>query len=187
MAREILARPEFAGPAPSFVERARDWVLERLAELLGGVVSGGRFSPAGWVVVGLAVAGAALGLRRALTGLSADPTAAVEPAASVKDAGSWRAEAERHERAGAWREALRCRYRALVADLAARGVFDDRPGWTTGEEREALARSAPQAAASFGVIADLFDRAWYGMEPVGADELRRVRDLEAAVLAGAGR
>ena len=39
----------------------------------------------------------------------------------------WLAEAEGHERAGRWREALRCRYRLLLARLAAIGLVDEVP------------------------------------------------------------
>jgi hypothetical protein len=187
LARGVLARPEFTGPAPSLLERARGWVLARLAELFGGVLGDGGPRPVGWVVVGAVAVGAVLLTRRARRALSADPGVPAGPARRPKDAAAWRAEAAAHEAAGAWREALRCRYRALVAELVARGALDDVPGRTTGEERDALARSAPAAAAPFAVVAELFERAWYGAEPVGPGELRRVRDLEAAVVGGAGR
>lgn len=187
LAREVLARPEFTGPAPSLLERARDWVVARLAELFGGLLSGEGPSLAGWVVVVLFAVGALAVARRARRGLSADPGVAGGSAGRPRDAAAWRAEASAHEAAGAWREALRCRYRALVAELVAHGVLDDAPGRTTGEQRAALTRAAPAAAAPFATVAELFERAWYGMEPIGPGELRRVRDLELAVLAGAGR
>ena len=61
---------------------------------------------------------------------------------------NWRAEADEHRRDGRFREALRCRYRALVGDLARRGLIDEIPGRTTGEERAQLRVIRPVAGAA---------------------------------------
>jgi len=74
----------------------------------------------------------------------------------------WRAEADEHRRAGRFREALRCRYRALVGDLARRGVIDEIPGRTTGEHRLQMHEVRPAVAPLFDEAAELFDGAWYG-------------------------
>ena len=63
-----------------------------------------------------------------------------------REPSNWRAEADAHRRAGRFRDALRCRYRALVGDLARRGLIDEIPGRTTGEERAQLHDVAPRAA-----------------------------------------
>ena len=42
-----------------------------------------------------------------------------------------------------FRDAIRCRYRALVGDLARRGMIDEIPGRTSGEERVQMAAAAP--------------------------------------------
>lgn len=94
----------------------------------------------------------------------------------------WRAEAEAHRRQGRYREALRCRYRALVGDLARRGLIDEIPGRTTGEERSQLQHVQPAAGRPFSDAADLFDGAWYGHADVGAAEDDRFRTLEQRVL-----
>jgi hypothetical protein len=187
LARTVLSRPEFAGPPPSLPARARDWIVARVAELLGALFGGTGPSRAGWVALAAVAVGALVVVRRLRRGLTADPAVAAATDGRPKDAAAWRAEAAAHEAAGAWREALRCRYRALVAELAARGVVDDAPGRTTGEERSAVVRAVPGAAGAFGEIADLFDGAWYGHEPVGPAELRRVGAIESAVLAEVGR
>lgn len=85
-----------------------------------------------------------------------------------REPSNWRREAEAHRRAGRYRQAVRCRYRALVGDLARRGLIDEIPGRTTGEERAQLRRVVPAAAAPFDRAADLFDGAWYGS--VAVDE-----------------
>ena len=95
---------------------------------------------------------------------------------------NWRAEADEHRRAGRYREALRCRYRALVGDLARRGLIDEIPGRTTGEERTQLHQLRPDAGSPFASAADLFDGAWYGHVAVDADADELFQSLERDVL-----
>ncbi len=97
----------------------------------------------------------------------------------------WREDAERHRAEGRYREALRCRYRALVGDLARRGLLDEIPGRTTGEERRQLRVSSPSAVPFFRDAADIFDGAWYGNEFVDASDDDRFRQLDRDVLANA--
>jgi hypothetical protein len=94
----------------------------------------------------------------------------------------WRREAERFEASGEWKAALRCRYRALVADLVARKVVRDLAGHTTGEYRADVSVALPDAAAEFGGATELFERAWYGDRPTGADEIARFRELADRVV-----
>jgi hypothetical protein len=96
---------------------------------------------------------------------------------------NWRTEADEHRREGRFREALRCRYRALVGDLARRGLIDEIPGRTTGEERAQLRVIRPVAGPTFDAAADLFDDAWYGHADVAADDDDRFQALERDVLA----
>jgi hypothetical protein len=98
---------------------------------------------------------------------------------------NWRAEAEQHRQAGRYRDALRCRYRALVGDLARRGLIDEIPGRTTGEERAQLRRVTPTASSPFNSAADLFDGAWYGHREVSATDDDHFQTLERDVLATA--
>ncbi|TPW16540.1 MAG: hypothetical protein FD127_23 [Acidimicrobiaceae bacterium] len=104
------------------------------------------------------------------------------------DPDAWRSEADEHRRSGRFRDALRCRYRALVGDLARDGVIDEIPGRTTGEERSQMESVEPVAAAPFGSAADLFDAAWYGELVVADTDLDTMEHLERTVLASvAGR
>lgn len=96
---------------------------------------------------------------------------------------NWRAEADEHRRAGRYRDALRCRYRALVGDLARKGLIDEIPGRTTGEERMQLRVVAPDAAPAFNAAANLFDGAWYGNVPVDERDDDRFLAIEHDVLA----
>lgn len=183
----ILARPEFAPEPRSLVERAWDWVLEQLGDLLGALFDAGAGSALGWVVVAvLSLVAVTLAVRfsRRLRG---DPVLAEagggSPRRSVID---WRADAAAHEAAGDWRAALRCRWRALVADLAGRGLVEEVPGRTAGEYRRQVAVALPAAASDFDAATALFEAAWYGDRPADADQAERLRSLSERVLAGAG-
>ena len=100
----------------------------------------------------------------------------------------WRREADGYRQQGLFREALRCRYRALVGDLARRGLVDEIPGRTTGEERVQLRKVSEPVSIAFAAAADLFDDAWFGHVPVGLDEDDRFQQLEQNILQGvAGR
>lgn len=100
-----------------------------------------------------------------------------------REPSSWREEAAHHAAAGRFRDALRCRYRALVGDLARRRLLDEIPGRTTGEERGQLVETAAMVAPTFTAAADLFDGAWYGDRPVGPRELSTFEAWESEVLA----
>ena len=105
----------------------------------------------------------------------------------------WRGAAAEHRANGAFRDAVRCEYRALVGELARAGYVDEIPGRTSGEERAQVATIAgPDAdvVARFDEAADLFDVAWFDDRPINAgDDARFVEladEVRETVLAGAG-
>jgi hypothetical protein len=184
-ADRILARPEFADDRRSLLERARDWVFDRLDDLLGQLSGSGSGQLVGWAVVVLLALAAVLFAVRLTRGTRRDPGIADgRTVVPRRTAGDWRAEAEGHEAAGRWRPALRCRYRALVADLAARGLVEEVPGRTTGEYRRQVDVAVPEVAPAFDGATTLFEVAWYGGRQTGAEDAARFRELEARVLAG---
>ncbi len=97
----------------------------------------------------------------------------------LRSTDQWRAEAERLEAAGRWREALRARYRSVIGLLIDRQLLADLPGRTPGEHRVELAEAVPTAAPPFDAATSLFESAWYGDEPTDAGRPR--------ALPGAGR
>jgi hypothetical protein len=184
-ADRILARPEFADDRRSLLERARDWVFDRLDDLLGQLGGSGGGQLVGWAVVVLLAVAAVVFAVRLTRGTRRDPGIAEGRAVVARrTAAEWRIEAEGHEAAGRWRPALRCRYRALVADLAARGLVEEVPGRTTGEYRRQVDVAVPEVAPAFDGATTLFEGAWYGGRETGADDAARFRELEARVLAG---
>jgi hypothetical protein len=193
-ADEILSRPEYRWEDDSAnpLDRAADWLAERLGDAFGAVgVGGGGALPAavGWVVLGLLVLLVVVIIWRARAGLRPDRTAKAGGARVVVDAGEeqldWAAEALRHEAAGRWRDGLRCRYRALVGVLDERDVIPDLVGRTAGELVGDVRRSAPAALAPFRAATELFESAWYGGADGGPDERDRFARLADEVLATA--
>jgi hypothetical protein len=181
--REVLARPEFRPPERSLVERAYDWVLEAIGRLLGAIARSGAGGIVGLVLLALVLAGVGVLVARFSRGLtSSAEAAAAMPVGRRRSAAAWRADAEAQERAGAWREAVRSRYRALVADLAARGLVEEVPGRTAGEYRRQVGRALPEAATDFAGATELFEVAWYGRSSTGAGDAAHLRDLADRVL-----
>lgn len=157
-----------------------------------------------WLVLALAIVGIAYVVVRLLADWKGwtftrrpkaeddDDLDEIESGAAVavdrsREPTNWRDEADAHRRAGRYRDALRCRYRALVGDLARRGLIDEIPGRTTGEERAQLREVVPQSSSPFDAAADLFDEAWYGHVDVDDRDVDRFQQLEAQVLSGTVR
>ena len=65
-------------------------------------------------------------------------------------------------------------------------MVDEVPGRTSGEYRAEVAGSVPVAATDFSGATELFELAWYGNRPTGADEAGRFRALAEGVLTGVG-
>ena len=184
----ILARPEFQEPPVPLLDRLVGWVFERISDAIGALAGDGRGSLVAWAVV---IGGAAVILyviARAARRWGHDNGGRVVARGEDevgRPAHDWRREAEGHETRGEWRRALRCRYRALVAELAARGLVEEVPGRTAGEYRREVVANLPAAMVEFGSATELFEQAWYGHRDTDVDEVDRFRALSDQVLAGA--
>jgi hypothetical protein len=186
-ARHILARPEFRTPSKPLLDRARDWVYHQVGRIISDLASGGAGSIIGIAIIVAAALATVIVIARYSRTLRADPARQLPALVTERrPARDWLADAVAYEQAGAWRNALRCRYRALVAELDSRGVIAEVPGTTAGEYRQAVARRAPVVGPPFEQASELFERAWYGDEPGGENEAGRFRRLADEVLASAG-
>jgi Domain of unknown function (DUF4129) len=179
-ADEILSRPQYQQDSgDSLIEQIDRW-LEELLEGFGG--GGGTQVPSfvSWLVLGVllalivalvvwAVRSGGWGRRR----VAETEAPVILGAEETRSADAWRAEAERHEAAGRWREGLLCRYRALVTELAQAEVVAEAAGRTTGELMREVSVRRPDAAAPFTTATDLFETAWYGGVETGPDERDR--------------
>lgn len=189
-ADEILARPEFQEPPRSLYQRALDWVTGLIEDAFSALVSGGTGAIIAWVLLVAFVALVAYLVFRTVQGdrRRSPDDAAVRLGVEADDrrpAEQWAADAERFEGEGRWRDAIRCRYRAIVAGLARAGVVDEVPGRTAGEYRVLVGSARPTVAETFAGATELFERAWYG-EEAGPEGSRSIRELGARVEAGAG-
>jgi len=187
-ARDILAGPEFRPPTRSLAERARDFVFDRINHLLSTLVGGGRGGVVAWVVLAVALAVIGYLVYRLLRVVRRDPSEAMQAAPvrvePFRPAREWLADADAYEAAGQWRDAVRARYRALIADLARRGLVEEIPGRTDGEYRAEMEESAPRSAGEFSAATDVFEQAWYGNRRAGPEESAAIRALADRVLAG---
>ena len=185
-ARQILSRPEFRPTPESPLQRLRNWIGRELTRLAGDVLNATPHGVLGAIIVVAVVAALVALTVSAVRATGADPA---RPGYAVDRVGrlpaDWLAQAARHEAAGEWRAALRCRYRALVAELARRGVVDEIPGRTTGEYRRAIDASLPSGADQFAGATELFELVWYGDQPGDAAATSRFRALAEGVLEGA--
>jgi hypothetical protein len=193
LTQQILRRREFQPPKRTLLGAAWHWLTTEIGKLLGRLFGGGGFggNSALFVVVAVAAVVVALvvvtvrgrGRGRTKAGL---PVVVLRGYGAGRSPADWRAEAAAHEAAGRWREALRCRYRALIAELVGRGLVEEIPGRTSGEYRHDVTAVVPAAAPAFDGATDLFEQAWYGDRPIGREDQEAFDDLARRVLTPAG-
>lgn len=192
LADEILSRPEYRWDDRhrSILERIGDWIADQLGRLAAPLGVSAVPVWLGWMVLALLVGLVVVLVYRSRTAWRRRP----RPGRDTSDrvviseadvALDWAAEAQRHEDAGRWRDGLRCRYRALVGELATRGVVGDLVGRTAGELAREVAANCPGANESFMSATELFESAWYGGLGVGPTERDRFARLADRVLAAA--
>jgi len=188
-ADDILGRQEFQRAQPGVFQRILTWLGDEVGTVLAGLFTGGSGAAVSWAILAVVLTVVALIVFRVARTVQAEPIRS-GPEMQVEVRRSpieWRREAEACEARGEWKAALRCRYRALVADLVARRVVRDLAGHTTGEYRADVAVALPAAAAEFAGASELFERAWYGDRPTGPEENARFQELAAVVVDRAGK
>jgi hypothetical protein len=184
-AHDILARPEFRPPSVSPIDQVRHWIGQQIQNALSAALSG-SFSVLGAVILVAIIGLLAWLVIRLWRGTRSDPAVRFAVVADRRrPPADWLAEAAECERRGDFRGSLRARYRALVSELARRGLVDDIPGRTSGEHRREVREALPATMEDFGGATDLFELAVYGDGPAGPGESARIAELSAKVLAGA--
>ena len=190
LADQILADPRYDRPPESLPDRIQGWFADRLDDVLSGLIGTGAGTLLAWMVVLGAIAAVAVLVARHGRSVRVDrPVSGAAPAMIElsRSPAEWRAEAGALEASGRWREALRCRHRALVGELVRLGAIPDQAGRTAGEYVRDIESSLPAAVPPMASATHLFEAAWYGRTATGADESDRFRALEAQVLAAGTR
>jgi hypothetical protein len=191
LADEVFADPVYRQTEP-FLDRALRVVSEAFGRILGQLTTGDAGSIVAWLILGAAVLALLWLLRNVfgplprLAGPRPVETTIVAEPIDQRDAAAWRAEADRLAAAGAWDEAIRARYRAVVADLIGAGTLDDVAGTTPGEHRRRLLAEGAPGAATFAELTDLFELVWYGPIDAGPEDLEVFRRNEEALLSPVG-
>ncbi|HUH06605.1 MAG TPA: DUF4129 domain-containing protein [Egibacteraceae bacterium] len=188
IAQEVLARPEYRWET-TFRERVWTWFSEQLLRIVDAISGTGQARLIGTAVI-VAAAAVVLWLTYRF-GRTVRAAPGVRPGIEGpvgRSAAEWRQEAVGHEGAGRWRDAVRCRYRALLAELAVDRIVDERPGRTAGEYVAEVRVRAPAAAEPFEAVTETFQIAWYGHGAVGAaDSARLVAESERTATAARAR
>lgn len=182
LARDELADPVYARAQPPLLQRALQWLFERISEGISTVVDA---APGGWLgILGLVllvvIVVVALRWRLGALGRAAADDRSVFAGAPLS-AAEHRERAARLVAAGAWAEALRERLRALVRDLEERGLLDVRPGRTADEVARDAGAALPADADVLRRAARVFDDVWYGDRAAGATEYAVVADADDRV------
>ena len=183
-ARQILDRSEFKDQT-TLLQRVLDWLGDHIPTPSTSTGEAGSGLVGDLVLLGVAAV-LVYALVRVVRSIRRQPPKEREPGPVLdveerRTASALRREAEEHEAAGRWREAMLARYRELVTTLIDRRVLTDVPGRTSGEYRDEIAEARPGSAAAFTEATDLFERAWYGAEPTGAEQNARFRALSGQV------
>ncbi len=193
--REIFERDEFQSsknPLQRMIEAFFRWLERNLNVEVGGSSWGGPIGTIiAWVGATILLIVLLVIIRMVIRNWrprnkKAEAVATVD-IEEERNAAEWASSAELYEAAGEWKEALRCRYRELVASLVDVGVVSSMAGRTTGELRSDVARNAPQVAPVFDAATTLFELPWYAHGATGQAENARFRSFAADVLAGAPR
>ncbi|MBW1599922.1 DUF4129 domain-containing protein [Streptomyces sp. JJ38] len=182
-AERELSKPVYQADEPGLVERAVEWVLDRLNDLLGAALD---LSPGGWAglaVIALAVLALLIALRLRLGRLRPGPHAATASLfdASPRSSDEHRAAAEREAAAGAWSAAVQERMRAVVRGLEERALLDPQPGRTADEAATEAGRALPGHAAALRSAARAFDEVTYAGRPGTQAAHAELRALDEAL------
>lgn len=187
IADSVLSRQEFAGAQPRWWQRLlrvlNDWWTD-LVDTIGGQ---GRGSVIGLLVLLGVLAAAAFVVLRLTRGMRRDPGVDMALDAGIgRTPRDWIDEAREHEADGRWRDAVRCRYRALLADLSAAGLVDEIAGRTSGEYLAAVRSDVPRAGETFADVTRRFEAAWYGDAATSREDVEAFRDAAARAATAAG-
>ncbi|GAA4677547.1 DUF4129 domain-containing protein [Streptomyces chumphonensis] len=182
-AERELSEPGYRADEPGPAQRALEWVLERLDDILGSALA---LTPGGWaglLVIALVVVALLIALRLRLGALrrpeQGRPGSLFD--AAPRSAADHREAAERHAATGAWGPAIQERMRAVVRALEERALLDPRPGRTADEAAAEADRALPGHAGPLLDAARAFDEVTYAHRPGTRTAYEELRALDLAL------
>lgn len=183
-AREAAARelsdPAYVSDDPNPLQRAIDWILDRLGELFAGAGGMSGITAVTVIVAVLVIIAIVIRLRTGRTGRALRSGDKVF-GSTVMSAAEHRAAAEKAAAAGDLAEAVRERFRAVVRELEQRGVLDARAGRTVDEVAFEAGRALPVLADDLRGAAVQFDDVWYGGRPATVEGYQQVVSVDGKV------
>jgi len=162
-----LADPAYRAAQPGLIQRAIEWIIEQVQQLVARV---SEAAPGGWwgvlglvvlVVVGILFARWRIGPVSSTASLRFT----VDPTTSARE---FRTRAQLAASSGDWAVAVNERMRALVRGCQEHGLIDDRPGWTADEVAAAAGQRLPGSDEQVRAAARVFDDVRYGGRPATA-------------------
>ncbi|MFU9036488.1 MULTISPECIES: DUF4129 domain-containing protein [Streptomyces] len=162
-AERELSDPRYHQHDPNPIQRALDWLWDRVDDLFGAAAGA---TPGGWIGL-LAIAAFVLllvvALRLRLGAVRRTPTTSGALFSDTpRTAAEHRAAAERHAAAGHWSQAVQDRMRALVLSLEERTLLTPAAGRTADEAAAEAGLTLPRYADQLRTAARTFDDVTYG-------------------------
>ena len=177
-----LRKPIYRIGEETPVERAVNWLLEKLTAVFDNAVSVAPGGLPSLLLVVAAIIGLLIAIRLGLgPARLRDALTDRRRGAKSLSANEYRAEAERLAAEGDFKEAVRARFRAVIRELEERAVLDPRPGRTAGEIAREGSTAVPAIGGDLRAAAETFDEAWYGRRTAGAADYARLRDADERI------
>jgi hypothetical protein len=178
-AQRELSKPIYHQNDPSLLQRALNWLWDKIADLLGAAASATPGGPVGLAVVIAATVALLITLRLRLGRIRTLSTTAPALFDDLpRTAAEHRAAAEEHANRQQWTLALQERMRAIVRALEERTILDPRPGRTADEAAAEAGRSLPAHSAQLHAAARAFDDVTYGGRPATRQSYTTLCDLD---------
>ena len=181
-----LGDARYAADDPNLVQRALEWLADRVNDLLERAAG---VTPGGWVgtvliaaLIVVVVIAAWFGARAALRERGArsetDPLFGDQAPLTAQE---HRVRAEEAQAGGDHAMAVREWFRAVVRGLEERGLLDLRPGRTADEAAVEIGGLFSDQVTPALTVAHRFDAVTFGSQQADADDARRAATLDNAV------
>jgi hypothetical protein len=176
-ARRELSKAIYQQGQPSLLERIVGWVLNRIESALSVVGVSAGVGVVGAIVL-VALVGGLIAWRVGPVRRVSGPGEHAVFVGRPRSAAEYRQGAEAAAARGAWDEAVREQFRAIVRALEERDILDVRAGRTADEAAAEAGRALPDRASELRRIAVRFDDIVYGGAAADSQSYQEMRALD---------